>query len=347
MSRPGYEDVTLAFADGPGEGDPTGMEVAPGLWWIRVPLPIRLRIVNIWWLAEADGSFTAIDTGFHTDDTVALWDRMLERRSISRLVLTHYHPDHSGLSGLLQRRFGLIPWMPQMEWTLHYMLGRLSDAIFAEEQDRFYRKYGMAADARGIYRGRGNPYRRSVRFTADEYRRIADDGQMLTFGQRQWRMIRGEGHSPEHASFYCPDDKILIAGDQVLPKITPNTSLFWFGDGDDPLGTYLASLDRFADLPSDTLVLPSHRDPFYGLHDRIKTLKDHHEERLDHTLEGFADGPATNADICRHLFSVDQLDFHQLTFAFGEALAHVVHLERRGLVHRIVEPGQPVRFARS
>jgi glyoxylase-like metal-dependent hydrolase (beta-lactamase superfamily II) len=173
----------------------------------------------------------------------------------------------------------------------------------------------------------GNTYRKRVEQAPATYTRMQEHDEIV-IGDHTWRVIVGAGHVPEHVCLYSAALGVLISGDQVLPKITPNISL-WANDASgDPLGDYLDSLVKFEHLPPDTLVLPSHQKPFYGLHARLAGLADHHAERLDDVIAA-CDGPMTATDFLPVLFK-RKLDLHQMGFAMGEGLAHLTHLVQRG-----------------
>ena len=138
---------------------------------------------------------------------------------------------------------------------------------------------------------------------------------------------------------------MLISGDQVLPKITTNVSVWPDRPHDDPLRLYLDSLARFRPLPADALVLPSHGLPFRGLHARLDVLRMHHDERLAETLDALGE-PRTAAELIPVLFR-RQLDTHQLSFAIGEALAHLTYLEAAGSITRTLDADGLERFRKA
>jgi glyoxylase-like metal-dependent hydrolase (beta-lactamase superfamily II) len=153
----------------------------------------------------------------------------------------------------------------------------------------------------------------------------------------------GYGHAPEHASLYCKELGVFISGDMLLPRISTNVSVYDAEPDADPLGLYLDSLERYLSLPKNTLVLPSHGKPFVGLKPRIAQLKAHHDERLAETL-GACEKPATARELVPVLFK-RELDIHQLTFAMGEAIAHLNYLLRRGKLHRQLCEDGVLRFS--
>ena len=170
------------------------------------------------------------------------------------------------------------------------------------------------------------------------------DGDVIAIGEREWDVLTVFGHSPEQAILYSREAGVLISGDQVLPKITTNVSVWPDQPLGNPLRLYLESLGRFHEMPDETLVLPAHGLPFQGLQARLARLHHHHEERLARTLEAVAE-PHTGAEVLPVLFTRD-LDVHQFGFAFGETLAHLHYLEWRGKVRRLVGADGLHRFQR-
>jgi glyoxylase-like metal-dependent hydrolase (beta-lactamase superfamily II) len=168
------------------------------------------------------------------------------------------------------------------------------------------------------------------------------DGDQIQIGAHAWRVIAGYGHSPEHAALYCAGLQVLISGDMVLPRISTNVSVFAVEPEGNPLQLYLDSLGKFKDLPADTLVLPSHGKPFRGLHTRIAQLRDHHSARLAEVLQACRT-PLCAAEIVPIMFR-RPLDVHQLTFALGEALAHLHKLWFDGILRRETGTDGIIRF---
>jgi glyoxylase-like metal-dependent hydrolase (beta-lactamase superfamily II) len=322
------------FSAPPAAGSVT--EVAPGLRWLRMPLPFALDHINLWLIEDGPG-WAIVDTGINSAETKALWERIfaeaLDGRPATRLICTHYHPDHVGLAGWLTERLGIELWMTDTEWRFGYERSRIAQDGIHPLTAEMYRRVGMSGDALmqvGI--ARSGHYRSRVLPLPERHRTLAD-GIELALGGRLWRVVIGRGHAPEHACLYCPALDLLIAGDQVLPKISPNVSL-WPQDLDaDPLGSFLASIDKLrAAVPASALVLPSHNLPFVGLHTRLDQLAALHEERLAQ-IETACERPRSTAEIMPLLFR-RALDRHQLGFAVGETLAHLVHAANTGRVTR-------------
>lgn len=301
-------------------------EVSPGIHWIRMPLPFQLNHINLWVLEDGDG-WTLVDTGINRDETRDAWEKLfagpLAGYPVKRLIVTHFHPDHMGLAGWLTEKFGVDMWATETEWGTARNLYRETGHEHVEMGHKFYHAAGFDDDLLAEVDKRQNPYPTRVSPIPESYRKISD-GDVFPINGRDWRVIVGTGHSPEHACLYCEDPAILISGDQILPKITPNVSVWPQFPEMNPLGLYLKSIDNFRGLNPDTLVLPSHNWPFLGLNERLEQMAHHHDERLDEVVEACLE-PLNGVQVLNHLFKRD-LDAHQLFFAIGESLAHLHYL---------------------
>jgi glyoxylase-like metal-dependent hydrolase (beta-lactamase superfamily II) len=308
------------------------VEVAPGVLWARLPLPYALDHVNVWLLADGDG-WTLVDTGQDDGATRAAWDRLaanvLRGRPIRRVISTHHHPDHLGLTGWMARRFGAELWTTRGEW----LYGRASSLRGLRETRAVTREYCRRA---GITEGLDElveccrSYPDSVQ-VPPSFRRIRA-GEEIGVGGVRWRVLVGGGHSPEHACLLAPERGLLISGDQVLPHITPNVSVWPEAPEEDPLRDFLATLDELRAVPGNPLVLPSHGRPFVGLGGRCDELALHHHARLEAVLAACG-RPRTAFEVMQVLFD-RPLDPHQTSFAIGEAIAHLNHLAAEGRVRR-------------
>jgi glyoxylase-like metal-dependent hydrolase (beta-lactamase superfamily II) len=329
----------------PGEA----LEVAPGLLWLRMPLPFALNHINLWLLRdtqEGRTGWTAVDCGVATDETRAHWDQVLAGPAgggpLLRVVATHCHPDHVGLSDWLCAKDGAALWMTAGEYSFARMMSGALPGVDGSAAIPHFQRHGLLDPELVARLGeRRNYYPSLVPAVPQAYTRLLD-GKPIGIGGRPWTVIAGFGHSPEHASLYCAELKVLISGDMVLPRISTNVSVFAIEPEGNPLQLYLDSLGRFASLPEDTLVLPSHGKPFRGLHTRIAQLRQHHEERLAEVVSACSQ-PRSAADIVPIMFK-RPLDVHQLTFALGEALAHLHKLWADGIVRRINSPDGIIRF---
>ena len=339
---------SLSFPHGAPPAPGTTIEVAPGVRWLRMPLPFALDHINLWML-EDGGGWSIVDSGFgRGEETKELWQRVfastLAGRPVKRVIVTHFHPDHIGLAGWLCERFGVELWITQAEWLTGQLVRHGWSSGDVERRVELYRQNGLAAETCQALRGRGNLYAQNVSPIPLSYRRIKA-GDEIAIDGRAWRVIIGEGHAPEHACLYCRELGVLIAGDQILPKITPNVSVFPDQPEGNPLKLFLDSLDSFRPLPSDTLVLPSHGLPFRGLQLRLEQFVRHHEVRLERSAAACTE-PRTAAEIIPVLFR-RELDLHQITFAIGEALAHLHFLQGRGQVRRESDAQGIYRFVQA
>ncbi len=330
--------------DAPQPGQP--LEVAPGVFWLRLPLPFQLDHINLWLLRDDDG-WTVVDTGFASDESRAAWEAVLAGMAapLRRLLVTHFHPDHLGLATWLLDRSGAELWMTATEFlTAHAVWNEVGGhgARFLVEQ---LRAHGLTGERLEAFAKRGSGYTRAVPSLPDYFNRLRDDDR-LRIGGREWRVIVGYGHSPEHAALYCRELAVLISGDMLLPRISTNISVLAVNPKADALGAYLASLDVLArEIPDSTLVLPSHGLPFLGVEERVAALHAHHGERLQ-AVEDDCEAPKSAAELLATLFP-RPLDTHQTMFAMGEAIAHLNHLEVAGRLSRTSGADGVIRFVRA
>jgi glyoxylase-like metal-dependent hydrolase (beta-lactamase superfamily II) len=327
------------------------LAVADGVHWLRMPLPFALDHINLWLLEDGAG-LVAVDTGIALDPVKDAWravlagareNSALAGRCLTRLIVTHFHPDHVGLAAWLEAETGAPLWMTQGEYlTAHLVAAGIAPFGVATMLD-FFRAHGLDAERLAALEKRGNAYKRGVPELPATFQRLAA-GDTLAIGGRDWRVIVGYGHAPEHASLYCEALGVLIAGDMLLPRISTNVSVFAANPQGDPLGLFLASIERLTALPEDTLVLPSHGRPFRGLHARVAQLAAHHEERCADLLAACAVRPQSAAELLPVLFGRPIEDAHQTMFAMGEAIAHLNHLEIQRRLERTIENGI-IRYA--
>lgn len=320
-------------APAPGES----IRVADGIFWIRMPLPFALDHINLWLLEDEDANgagWTIVDTGYGAPETHALWERhfreVMQGRPVKRIIVTHYHPDHVGCAAWLHQHTGAPVWMTATEYLSAHAAAEDVAGFDRENSGRLFIAHGLARvrpDFVDAQKARAGAYRRGVPSVPKQYVRMMD-GEFITIGKRNWQVITAFGHAPEHATLYSPDGAILISGDQILPRITSNVGVWGNQPEADPVKLFLDSMDKFAALPGDTLVLPSHDRVFSGLHERIAELRAHHAARLAE-LDAALDTPKCAGDILPVLFR-RSLNDHQLIFAIGEAIAHLNFLWRAG-----------------
>jgi len=336
--------LEFPFADAPAPA--TLRTVAPGVHWLRMPLPFALNHINLW-LLEDSGGWTIVDTGLANEATRGLWDRVLAAMPgpgpVRRVLVTHFHPDHAGNAGWLCERFAAPLWITQGEYLTAHAVRAGAAGFVAEATLGLFRTHGLDEARLGQLGTRGNQYRRLVGELPTQYRRIMD-GESIAVGGRSWRVIAGFGHSPEHAALYCEELGIAISGDMLLPSISTHVGVWPTDPEGDPLGWFLRSIRRFLELPAECLVLPSHGLPFRGAHTRVAQLEEHHEARLAELLRACEEVPRSAADVLSLIFR-RPLDTQQMFFAMGEAIAHLHTLERAGRLRRARGEDGVVRFA--
>lgn len=337
--------MDFPFPDPPAFGQT--LEVASGIHWLRMPLPFALDHINLWLIEDGDG-WALVDTGVPGGKSRDLWEGvfagLMQGRPASRLLVTHFHPDHMGLAGWLTERFGLVMETTQAEWLHGRMLSLDDSRSLTAQALSFYRKLGFSDEQLAMVEKRGNAYGAAVRDIPAAFHRLRQ-GDQLTIGDASWDVLVGEGHAPEQACLWDGAASVLISGDQVLPSISPNVSVWPSEPDSDPLRLFLTTLMRFRGLPGDALVLPSHGRPFFGLIERIDELIHHHQERLDETLEACGK-PISAIDLMAAMFK-RPLDTHQLFFAVGESLAHLNYLRGEGLLVRELDAAGVYRFRRA
>ncbi len=316
------------------------MAVAPAIRWVRIAVPGPLRHVNCWLLDDA-GDVALVDTGMDGAASREAWRQVfrgpLAGTDVTCIIGTHFHPDHIGLAGWMAAHHDAPVVMTRGEWlTAQFLIADARDEV-PDAAIAFWRGAGWDQAQLGGARERGwSFFRRLVTPMPISYRRIVD-GDRLRIGHVDWRIVVGSGHSIEHACLLDEADGVLIAGDQVLPRISPNVSLGMFEPDADPLGEWLASIEKLRALPADLLVLPGHGDPFNGLHGRLDAIEEEHRDRLT-VLHDFCAEPRRAVDCFPVLFH-RTIGADILGMASGEALAHLRHLEVEGRVSRAVEDG--------
>ncbi|MGI9329005.1 MAG: MBL fold metallo-hydrolase [Pseudomonadales bacterium] len=333
LSKRGFDPLSYQFeADMPKPGE--AYEVAEGVYWIRMPMFGRLDHINLWLLRD-DKSWTVVDTGIYREEIQAHWEtifaRYLDGLPVSRVIATHLHTDHTGNAGWMANRWACELWMSRADFYMCKVMAADGPSDVPEDAIRFYRRAGFSEERLSRYRERFGSFGASLAPLPAGYRRI-EDGQYLSIGNREWRAVIGHGHSPEHVSLYCPELKLVIGGDMLLPKITPNVSVQPSEPQANPLRQFLNSCDRMRhQLPPDLLVLPAHESLYQGLHERLTALVDWHEVALEKLYDLCAE-PKRAVDVFPAIFKSQITDFSFFP-ATGEALAHLhCALDRRMLI---------------
>ena len=314
---------------GPDQGEL--IELAPGVGWARLPIPGSLKHINVWALDDGEG-VALVDTGLAIPPCREAWEALfagpLAGRRVTRVICTHFHPDHLGLAGWLCERFGVPLWMTRGEWLFGRMLSADVRDAPPPEALAHWRAAGWEEERIEAEAAKGwGRFASVVSPVPVGYVRM-QDGDSLTIGGRTWRVVIGSGHCPEHACLLDEEGGLLIAGDQVLPRITSNVSLSLSEPEADPLGEWLASIGKLKRLSDDLLVLPSHGEPFTGLHARLDALAHGHRDRLD-ALHAKLEEPRRAVDCFSILFG-RKIEDNMMGLATGEAMAHLRHLETAG-----------------
>lgn len=326
-----------------GDGFAVGKVTALGARLHVLSLPMRFHPGHVnAYLFEDDDGLTLVDTGNLGLDNQALWQGVLDsplgRKGVRRVLLTHGHPDHCGQAEWLCHTTGAELWLTAPELDAIRRLWRGAPLHYAQVKP-FFLQWGMPDDQFPAVQRLLDSFRFGTSDLVDASVRLIEDGEVLTLGGQPWQVKCGYGHSPANATLWQRDSGLLITGDHLLPRISPNISLWW-GSTPDPLGEYLTSIQTFHGL-GDVVGLPAHGGPFGDLDDRVRLLTRFHQKRVQRALAFCQDEPRTAFE-CIHavLGKVDSGGL--IALIAGQAFAILAFLEQAGWVQR--QPGEVFRF---
>lgn len=319
------EKIIYEFAKRPESGGI--MPVADGVLWLRMPLPFALGHINLWLLQDSDG-WAIVDTGVSTEDCQNVWlntfANAVDGRPVTRVLVSHLHPDHSGLAGWLTETLDIELLMSREEYLLCRILAADTGRPAPEAGIRFYKGAGYSQKALHNYQKMFGTFGTYVSPLPESYRRLQDD-DLLRIADKEWQVIVGRGHSPEHACLYCAELNLFISGDQLLPTISSNVSVHPTEPAANPLAEWMSSLqDLKKKVPDDVLVLPAHGKPFRGAHTRLDQLTHEHDTGLAALRETCME-PKRAIDVFPTLFKA-KVSGSNLMFATGESIAHLNYL---------------------
>ncbi|MBA55034.1 MAG: hypothetical protein CMK89_11320 [Pseudomonadales bacterium] len=341
------------FQTPPGQGE--AIAINEQVKWLRSPLPLSLNHINCYLLRD-EGGWCVVDTGMNGDAARQQWldviETQLDGEPITRVIVTHHHPDHVGLAGWLCDTHQVSLYTTEAEYlytcAMNAASGDGSRNAPYWEVTRYFNQTGISETDRNALLD-NKDYNHLVSSVPAAYHRI-QDGDRIQIGSQQWEAITTRGHAPEHLCLYCRELDILISGDQVLPEITSNVSVSPTVPEDNPLDDWLQAHDKMATrVPDSVLVLPAHQLPFTGLHGRLQEVIEHHRERLD-ALLALMDQPNSSQrksaqQLTREMFD-KSLEPFQNFLAVGEVVAHLHYLLAEGRTKRELI-GQVYYYGRS
>jgi glyoxylase-like metal-dependent hydrolase (beta-lactamase superfamily II) len=311
-------------------------DIAPDIKGLRLPMPPPLDWINAWFLRHETGWFI-VDTGYNTPDSREILEEMianhLDGLPITGVIVTHYHPDHIGQAGWICKKFNCPIYMSPKEWLLGRLLSTDNSGSYQEMVTNYYRKAGTPDELLQVFSERGNSFLRTTDEVPAQYHRL-EEGAYITIGNRKWRILIGQGHSPEMVLLYDETGKLLISGDQIVARITPNISVWPFDIYANTLADFLHTSETLPTLvPNDVNVLPGHGRPFDNFHERILGYLPFHEGRLNKLRAGLTGDAQSLHELLKVLFP-RELGPRDYVFAMGETHSHVNYLVSLGEVER-------------
>ena len=319
------------------------IELLPSVKWLRFPVPFPPGHINLWLLQDGDG-WTLVDCGIDSKEGALLWreiaDRYLGGKPLKRIIVTHHHTDHLGMAAALCETHDAELVMTSGEYSTARRMHSQSEQEHSVENKQFWQRLGVLTQ-------RGNDFASTasviagVRQIPPDVHFIAD-AETIKIGSYLWRAIESGGHTAAHLSLYCEEINLLIAGDQILPGNASHIGVWPDAPQADPIGDYLSSLNYFGTLSKQTLVMPSHGEPFTGLHNRLAEIKKYYFGRLRKVFQ-LCEEPRTAAELIPSLFS-NNLNDIQYQFALAEVVGCLNNLQVAEWVHPVVSDNGQIQY---
>ncbi len=336
-------ELEYPFSELPAPGE--WLQVADGIFWLRMVLPMALDHINLY-VVEDDAGWWIVDTGMNVGDTQQHWQQLFDGpmagKPVIGVIVTHMHPDHLGQAGWLCEKWRAPLYMSFGEY---YQARTLADAQVGDTPGWHLVKHFQQAgiDLHKFMKDgqKFSGFSKVITPIPRSFQRLGE-GDVLRIGKRDWQVMIGRGHSCEHVCLFSEADRVFISGDQIIPKITSNVSVMPTEPEANPLAEWMSSLQRFMSLPKETLVLPAHNTPFYGVRQRLLDLLDHHEDHLQ-ALEEACLEPKCAVELLPVLFS-RKLDGSQIMMALGECIAHLHYLFKQGRLTRSLDDEGALRY---
>lgn len=304
-------------------------EVASGVFWLRMPIPMSLDHINLWLLKDND-DWVIVDSGVDHESCKAVWntvfDGFLLGQNITKIIVTHFHLDHIGLASWLAIKCQCPIYMTKGEFDLYHEIVTRDEKVNKETVRSYFHSLGFEDKTREsiveFFKTETKP--KEARVQPEQVEFIAE-GEVFSIDGKDWEVVVGNGHSPEHACLFNRKADLLISGDQSLPRISSNVSVFPGSKVADPLGDWITSCEKLRDLiPSSTLILPSHQEPFKRNPDRMQQMINDHHAQLNR-LRLSLDEPKNAIGARKEMFQ-RELDPVQKVLATGETMAHLRYL---------------------
>ena len=319
-------------------------KIASDLYWAHFELPFRLNHVNLFLMDTPEG-ILILDAGLKSDHSEEHWEALLngplKSKKFAGLLITHYHPDHIGMAGWLQKKLNIKCLTTEKELFTAKTFRSMPDDEYAKLFRNVFVRAGMSEEDI-IAKGPATRLYKNRVYELPDFE-IIKAGHEIVSNDGKWKVRTDSGHSPEHISLLDKERKLYLSGDFLLPRISPNISDNFFDPLDDRLGEYLKYLNEIQEIGSETSVFPCHDWPFKEGMQRAKDLIKHHNHRLSLILEALNKKSITIMDSISIIFD-RKIGDEQMHFAIGEARAHLIHLDVTGQVRSEVDDRGTVHY---